>query len=79
LKISGNTLKTRRFSGDRLLDANDIKLITLMKDAVVIESKTGKMRWTFSRYYHFMNMEQLSEKLKEFAKNHAVPVKDEGK
>ncbi|WP_248925577.1 hypothetical protein [Paenibacillus hamazuiensis] len=77
LKIGKKELSTRRFSGVRTLEAADIKQITLMKNAFIIEGKQKNARWIFSQFYHLMDMGQAAAQLREFAKTHAVPLKDE--
>ncbi|TBL80216.1 hypothetical protein [Paenibacillus thalictri] len=75
LKISKKALTTRRFSGNRTLEAEDVTAITILKDAVVIEG-ANKQRWMFSRIYHLMNITEVGERLAAFAKTHNITVKD---
>lgn len=77
LKIGKDYLGSRRFTGDKRVPASDIKEIVLSSDAVVISLNSSKIRWSFTRFYHRMDISAMSERLKEFAANHAVPLKVE--
>jgi hypothetical protein len=75
LKIGKDYLGTRRFTGDKRVKAADIKDIALSKDSVTISFNSGKGKWAFTKFYHLMNIEETSLKLKEFAANHAVALR----
>lgn len=73
LRIGKNYLVSRRFSGDKRVDAAQIQEIEISKDAVVIS--TNKTRWVFTKLYHRFDMAALTEHLQEFAEHNAVKLK----
>ncbi|NHN30746.1 hypothetical protein [Paenibacillus agricola] len=77
LKIGKDYLGTRRFTGDKRMKAEEIKDIAISKDTVSISFTSNKGKWAFTRFYHRMNIAEISEKLKEFAENNAVTLKME--
>jgi hypothetical protein len=77
LKIGKNFLGTRRFTGDRKVEAADIKEITLTPNSVLISFNSNNRKWAFTRLYHRIDVAAMSEKLKEFAASNAVALKVE--
>jgi hypothetical protein len=77
LKIGKDFLGTRRFTGDKRVAAADIKEISLSKDSVVITLNGSKAKWGFTRFYHRIDITSMSDRLKVFAADHAVPLKVE--
>ncbi|MCS7461158.1 hypothetical protein N0M98_13470 [Paenibacillus doosanensis] len=77
LKIGGKELVSRRFGGDKRVEAAQIKEILLQKDAVVISLTTSKTKWVFTKLYHRFDIGSLSETLKEFAERNGVALRNE--
>jgi hypothetical protein len=74
IRVGKAALTTRKFSGNKTLEAHEIESITVMRDAVIIQTKNKKARWIFSRFYQLINIGQLTEVLTGFAEKHAIPV-----
>ncbi|OXM87913.1 hypothetical protein [Paenibacillus rigui] len=77
LKVGKNYLLTRRFAGDRRVEPSQIQEIELTKSSVVISLNTSKTKWVFTRFIQRIDIEQMSDKLKEFAANNNIPLKVE--
>jgi uncharacterized membrane protein YobD (UPF0266 family) len=75
LKIGKDYLGTRRFTGDKRMKAAEIKEIALSNDTVTVSFNSVKGKWVFTRFYHRMDITEISEKLKEFAANNEVTLK----
>ncbi|MBP1155464.1 MULTISPECIES: hypothetical protein [unclassified Paenibacillus] len=77
LKIDKKTLSSRRFGGNRFMEADQIKDITMSKDAIVINFKPKGKRWVFTKLYHLFPVDSAREKLQEYAeKNNVTLIKD---
>lgn len=74
LEIDRKQLTTRRFSGYKTLGIDNVDRIVIQKGYVIISAKDGKTRWVFSRLIQLYDIDKLSEKLQEFAKNHSIPI-----
>lgn len=77
IKIGKNALTSRRFGGDRTIEASQIDEITVSKDAVTVQIKPKGNRWVFTRLYNRFQMDELSGKIKEFAAKNNVALKEE--
>ncbi|CAG7648316.1 hypothetical protein PAECIP111802_04180 [Paenibacillus allorhizosphaerae] len=77
IKIGKNALTSRRFGGDRTVEASQINEITIGKDAVVVQIKPKGNRWVFTRVYNRFQMDELNGKMKEFAAKNNVTLKEE--
>ncbi|PWW00677.1 hypothetical protein DFQ01_11230 [Paenibacillus cellulosilyticus] len=71
IKVGTDYVQTRKFSGDRKLKPEDIKSITAQEGYVVIERVRGS-NWVFSRIMNRYPTIEISERLKQFAKQHNV-------
>lgn len=76
LKIGRNRLSTRRFTGEKFVDAGDIEEIIIVPGTIVIQLKAKKERWIFSRLLQLFNLREIEGHLREFAKRHQIPVKE---
>lgn len=77
LKIDKKTLSSRRFGGDRFFEADQIKDITMSKDAIVINFKAKGKRWVFTKLYHMFPIDSARVKLQEYAeKNNVTLIQD---
>lgn len=77
LRIGKTSITSRRFGGDRTMDAGQISDIVLTKDAVTIGLRSKKNRWVFTRLYHQFPMNTMKNALKQFAANNAIALKEE--
>lgn len=77
IKIGKSALTSRRFGGDRTIEASQIEGITISKEAVVVQIKPKGNRWVFTRLYNRFQMDELHEKIQEFAAKNNVPLKQE--
>lgn len=72
LKIGRQALTSRRFGGDRTMDASQIGSIEVNKDAVVITLKPKNSRWVFTKLYHLFPVAEAGDSLKAFADRHSI-------
>jgi hypothetical protein len=77
LRVGKSFLGTRRFTGDRRVEAADIKEITITANSVLISFKSNNGKWAYTRLYHRIDIGAMSEKLKEFASVNTVTLKQE--
>ncbi|TVY10167.1 hypothetical protein FPZ49_10520 [Paenibacillus cremeus] len=77
LKIGKTALTSRRFGGDKTMEASQIDEITLSKDSVVVQFKPKGNRWVFTRFFNQFPMDDMQDKLKEFAAAHSIALKQE--
>jgi hypothetical protein len=76
LKIGRDQLASRRFTGMKYVAASDIDNIAIVQGAVVIQMKRKRERWMFNRMFQRMNLDEVSDKLREFAHRHRIPITD---
>lgn len=76
LSIGKKNLVSRRFTGDKSVEAQDIKEITIMSGYIVIQFHTKMSRWVFSKFMHRLPVEEIAGELKEFAKQNGVKLSD---
>ncbi|GIP32634.1 hypothetical protein [Paenibacillus sp. J2TS4] len=76
LGVGKTELTSRRFGGDKTVPAEDIEEITFMPGYVVIQFKTKRMRWVYSRFMHRMDIAAIKEELKPFAEKNKVKWAD---
>jgi hypothetical protein len=76
LKIGKDQLASRRFTGMKYVAASDIENIAIVQGAVVIQMKRRRGRWMFNRLFQRMDLDDVSDKLREFAHRHRIPVSD---
>lgn len=77
LIVEKNELSSRRFSGQKYVKASDLELITISPGYIIIQLKASRSRWVFSRLIHRMNTELVAIRLKEFAQQNDVALKEE--
>ncbi|PZE21834.1 hypothetical protein [Paenibacillus xerothermodurans] len=77
LQIGKNFLITRRFTGNKRVEAADIQEISIGRDSALISLRGKGGNWVFSRFYHRMDIHALAERLKEFAERNSVTFKSE--
>lgn len=76
LAIGKKFITSRRFTGDKRVEAGDVQEITLLKGYVIIQFKSKMSRWVFSKFMHRMPIEDIAADLKEFAKNNGITLND---
>lgn len=76
LTIGKKFIMSRRFAGDKKVEAGDVQEITILKGYVIIQFKGRMSRWVFSKFMHRMPIDEITEDLKEFAKNNGVILND---
>jgi hypothetical protein len=79
IKIGKAYMTVRRFSGDKLIEPKDIGELTLNNGHVVIQMKNSKKKFVYTKLQHRFPMDTLNSKLREFAVEHKVELKDETK
>jgi len=75
LTVTRHTLETRRFTGYKVLKAQEIRRIVLLPKAVVVEAVSGT-RWVFSRPLNLYPIEKMSDRLRKFAEDNRVDLED---
>ncbi|WP_159883441.1 hypothetical protein [Paenibacillus puerhi] len=75
LKVGKTSLTSRRFGGDRVMEASNVQEIAVTKDTIIITLKPKGNRWAYSKTFHRMPIEAMSEKLTEFAAKNNVQLK----
>jgi hypothetical protein len=76
LKVGKDQLASRRFTGMKYVAAADIENIAIVQGAVVIQMKRKRERWMYNRMFQRMNLDEVSDKLREFAGKHRIPITD---
>lgn len=79
LNIGAKTLSSRRFTGDRTFDADDVKQITTSPGFIVIEWKGRRSSWVFSRFVNRFNTSEIEPSIKKFAQNNSIPLIERAK
>lgn len=77
IRISRNYLSVRRFTGDKFIEPKDIEELTLNMGHIVIQLKEKRKRFIYTKLQHRFPMEELTNKLREFAVQHKISLKDE--
>lgn len=72
LAVGKDFIRSRRFTGDRSINASNIKAINVQKGYVVIEQHKGG-NWVFSRVINRYPTEPMAERLRSFAGQHSIP------
>lgn len=78
IRVSKSYITVRRFSGDKLIEPKDIEEMTLNNGHIIIVLK-NKKKFMYTRFQHRFPMDTLNGKLRDFAVNHKVTLKDEAK
>lgn len=78
IRIGKRTITARRFNGDRSVEAYEIEEITVSPAYIAIQLKQKK-RWMYSKFQHRFNMDELAAKLKAFALENKVALREETK
>jgi len=73
--IGKDYVQSRRLTGHKRLSASTIKAIDVQSSAIVIEQTQGA-NWIFSKTLNRYPVDKLAEKLKVFAKNNGIEVKE---
>ncbi|WP_270171367.1 hypothetical protein [Paenibacillus sp. SYP-B4298] len=71
LNVAKEFIQTRRITGDKMLRASGIRKIRVQDGYVVIEQVKGPS-WTFSRFLNRFPTEDMTARLKAFAKENHV-------
>lgn len=77
IKISRNYLTVRGFTGDKFIEPKHIGELTLNKGHVVILLKEKRKKYIYTKLQHRFPMEELNNKLREFAVLHNITLHDE--
>jgi hypothetical protein len=75
LRVGKTKLSTRRFSGDKTVQASDIGAISISKGYVVIQMK-GRGRWIFSKTNSLFPMNEMSAAVRDFAAHNQIPINE---
>jgi len=71
LSVAKDYVGTRKMTGDKIMQASAIKQITVQPGYVIIEQVKGAS-WVFSRMLNRYPIDQMAERLEEFAKANNV-------
>jgi len=71
LAVAKDYVKTRKFSGDRMLFVNNMKAINVQQGSVVIEQIKGA-NWVFTRSINRYPTDQMAERLRKFASDNGI-------
>jgi hypothetical protein len=74
LRIGKTQLNTRKFTGEKWVDAEDIEQIVISKSAILIQMKQKRNRWVFTRFAQIFPISETQMSLKEFAENNKVQL-----
>lgn len=74
LKLGKDFITTRRFGGDRTMDASQISDITINKNAIIVTLKPKGNKWFFTRAYHQFQIESMREMVQKFAEKHGIAL-----
>jgi hypothetical protein len=77
IKISHNYLTVRRFTGEKFIEPKDIEEMDLNTSHIVIQLKDKRKKIIYTKLQHQFPMEELAAKLREFAVQHKISLKDE--
>ncbi|MFD0872139.1 Uncharacterised protein [Chlamydia abortus] len=72
LGIGKTELTSRRFGGDKTVPAEEVSEITFMPGYVIIQFKSKRMRWVYSKFMHRMDLNAVKEELKPFAQKNGI-------
>lgn len=75
LLVGKDYVQSRRLAGDKQLAASMIKAIDIQSTAIVIELERGA-NWVYSKTLNRYPLETMAVKLKEFAKNNQIQIKE---
>lgn len=73
LKVTKDSLVTTKWNRVRVLQAKDIKRITITSGYVVIEKSGKGSNWMFSRFLNRYDTAAMGERLVKFAQQHQIP------
>ncbi|SDT55392.1 hypothetical protein SAMN05444162_4941 [Paenibacillaceae bacterium GAS479] len=71
LQVGSDHVQTRRMMGDKRLNKDEIKSISVQKGYVVIQPVKGG-NWVFSRVMNRYPIEQMGERLEQMADAHGI-------
>jgi hypothetical protein len=73
LAVGKDYVQTRKWTGDKRLQASDIRSIRVQPGYVVIEHKKGN--WVFSRVMNRYPTDEMAARLSTFAQQHKIEMK----
>lgn len=76
IKVGKKSVMVRRFNRDRMLGPEDLEEIVVSPIFVSFKLKTAKKSWAYSKLQYRFKMDELSEKLKAFALDNKVTLKE---
>ncbi|RAP78214.1 hypothetical protein [Paenibacillus montanisoli] len=71
LSVGSDFVRSRRFTGDRSIYANNIKAISAQKGYIVVEQHKGG-NWVFSRVINRFPTDQMADRLRAFCAQHGI-------
>lgn len=74
IRIGRHRLSTRRFTGEKFVEADQIESISISPGTIIIQMKEKKERWVFSGILQRFNIDQVKEHLVKFAERNKVQV-----
>jgi len=75
LTIGDRELSTRRFTGPKVVKADDVEHIDVYPGYITIKLKGARNRWVFSRMFNLFPTNEMTEALKQFATKHGISWK----
>lgn len=76
LTIRRQSLTSRRFAGDKTLEAKEIEQIVISPAFLTIQLKGKRIAWQYSKFQHRFPLHEVREHLIEFAKRNQIPLKE---
>lgn len=72
IRIGRDKISTRRFTGEKFVDADQIDFISIVPGTIIIQMKEKKERWVFSRMLQRFDIDEIETHLKKFAERHKI-------
>jgi hypothetical protein len=77
IRITRTSISLRRFNGDKIVAPHDTEEITLNKGHIVIRLKQKNKKYVYTKLQHRFPMDILNARLREYAIQHKITLKDE--
>lgn len=75
LKVFKKEVASRRFGGERRVDAEEIESIQITPKRIVIQFRTKKKApWVFSKVFHLFNIDEMKAVVLDYATRNGVKV-----
>lgn len=77
LRVTKTALSSRRFTGDKWVEAKEIEEISIFPGHIFIQFNSKRARWAFSNFLHRFEIEAMAECLREFATHNEIKLKEQ--